>query len=122
MATANVGNTCYINSLLQCLYATTPLHAALSEAPHQRERCHNATAGCLTCSLRGFWHQMENSPRSEPVVPMEIVKAIVTMGYAEVVVAAEAPPCAFSLSFLSFRDKSCACQARSLCCHPPPPG
>jgi ubiquitin carboxyl-terminal hydrolase 36/42 len=46
----NTGNSCFLNSALQCLLHTPPLLRVLSN--HQKDKCRAKTGFCMTCGLR----------------------------------------------------------------------
>jgi ubiquitin carboxyl-terminal hydrolase 14 len=72
----NLGNTCYMNSTLQCLYAVPELRAALgggapAGAPPPGD---DAAAAGLAAAARGLFADLAASP--QPVPPLEFVLAL----------------------------------------------
>jgi len=46
----NVGNTCFLNSTLQCLFHTPSLMSIILQ--HSRKSCPNVSGFCMTCEFR----------------------------------------------------------------------
>jgi len=60
----NLGNTCYMNSCLQCMYSVPQLREAVGQYAGQgQDAAHN-----LTAAARGLFRQM-SQPRAPPVTP-----------------------------------------------------
>ncbi|KZT38955.1 cysteine proteinase [Sistotremastrum suecicum HHB10207 ss-3] len=67
----NTGNTCFLNSVLQCLLHLPPiLHVLLH---HVRNSCPAASAFCTTCRLREVFYSA-NGPGRKHFVPTPIIK------------------------------------------------
>lgn len=57
----NVGNTCYLNSVLQCLTYTTPLQLFLRGQDHSKENCAVEDGDfCIICELKECIKEMTN--------------------------------------------------------------
>ncbi|KAI0033752.1 hypothetical protein K488DRAFT_36143, partial [Vararia minispora EC-137] len=46
----NTGNTCFLNSALQCLLHTAPLHHVLNK--HEKSECRIKNGFCMSCALK----------------------------------------------------------------------
>ena len=66
----NLGNTCFLNSTLQCLMHTIPLKNYLLNEIHSK-RC-RIKGPCLFCSLESFINQCESANRGK-LAPRDIV-------------------------------------------------
>jgi len=70
----NLGNTCFINSVLQCLVYTLPLRNYFLSDAH-RMRCKSPKA-CVFCELITFWKQYLKTEKGEQLSPDSFVSAI----------------------------------------------
>lgn len=68
----NLGNTCYMNSTLQCLKAIPELRDALDTSPLNEGS--SDISDKMTVNLRELFHQMDDS--TEEVVPQDFVQAM----------------------------------------------
>ena len=64
----NLGNTCFLNSVLQGMVGTQPLREWSHAEAHEGE-------GKITCSLRRFMRQMQGGG-SQSVSPTQLLKAV----------------------------------------------
>ncbi|KAJ6538571.1 Usp36 protein [Mycena vulgaris] len=71
----NSGNTCFLNSALQCLLHTPPLLRVLLE--HTESKCRVKTGFCMTCSLRKVANQAYGSHNA--FVPVAISTKLQTI-------------------------------------------
>ncbi|GJJ07167.1 hypothetical protein Clacol_001367 [Clathrus columnatus] len=67
----NTGNTCFLNSVLQCLVHTTPLQHILKQHGSNTDKCRIVEGFCMACKLRDI---MENSfRRGKAFIPTGMV-------------------------------------------------
>lgn len=57
----NLGNTCFLNSVVQCLTYTAPLANFARENGHRREDC-RASGFCALCAMQGHIQRALNAP------------------------------------------------------------
>lgn len=68
----NLGNTCFLNSSLQCLAYTAPLANYLNHTDH-RKHCRSAGQFCMLCAMHQHLHNV-HSNAGQPIKPMHILK------------------------------------------------
>ncbi|GMQ08415.1 hypothetical protein CsSME_00052148 [Camellia sinensis var. sinensis] len=66
----NLGNTCYMNSTIQCLHSVPELKSALIKYPHSgRSNDLDQTSHLLTAATRELFTELDKSVK--PVAPMQ---------------------------------------------------
>ena len=78
----NLGNTCFLNSALQCLMHTPPLSVYLSQRLHE-QKCSQGRKGqfCALCSLESLFTESHLKTSSGKIMrPITIVKNIKSVG------------------------------------------
>nr|TKS17444.1 ubiquitin carboxyl-terminal hydrolase 7 isoform X1 [Populus alba] len=65
----NLGNTCYMNSTVQCLHSVPELKSALSNYPSQKSSDLDQTSHMLTAATRELFNELDKSVK--PVAPMQ---------------------------------------------------
>ncbi|KAF8388854.1 hypothetical protein HHK36_025534 [Tetracentron sinense] len=66
----NLGNTCYMNSTLQCLHSVPELKSALLKYPHsERSNDLDQSSHLLTCATRDLFNELDRNVK--PVAPMQ---------------------------------------------------
>ena len=82
----NMGNTCFLNSALQCLLHTAPLCTYLSQQTHSKH-CSagkdKAPSFCALCSMERLLvksHIKAKSEQKKSIAPVEIIKNIKAVG------------------------------------------
>ncbi|CAN8202066.1 unnamed protein product, partial [Coccothraustes coccothraustes] len=73
----NVGNTCFLNSVLQCLTYTAPLANYLLSREHSRA-CHQQ-GFCMMCIMEAHVNQVLHSPVST-ILPLAVLKVFRRIG------------------------------------------
>ncbi|NXR93915.1 UBP42 hydrolase, partial [Hypocryptadius cinnamomeus] len=73
----NVGNTCFLNSVLQCLTYTPPLANYLLSREHSRA-CHQQ-GFCMMCIMEAHVNKVLHSPVSA-ILPMAVLKVFRCIG------------------------------------------
>jgi len=80
----NMGNTCYLNSALQCLLYTPPLCSYLAKEIHSKNcRMKNEQRFCALCSLENIMknsHLKHKGDNVRAVIPRDIVKNLKSIG------------------------------------------
>lgn len=71
----NIGNTCFLNSVLQCLHYTAPLHNLLVFGEHQK-RCLCQAEHCMLCELAGLFKNMAKGSMCTPSTIVSRLKGI----------------------------------------------
>ncbi|KAH9049650.1 cysteine proteinase [Lactarius hengduanensis] len=73
----NTGNSCFLNSALQCLLHTPPLlHVLISHSPHNETLpCRVKTGFCMTCSLKAVM-EAAHGRRRQAVTPYQIANRL----------------------------------------------
>ncbi|KAF9105383.1 hypothetical protein BGX29_000082 [Mortierella sp. GBA35] len=74
----NLGNTCFLNSVLQCLTYTAPLVNYLRSNNHRRNAC-NTTNFCMMCELEKHVDACL-SGRRKPIEPSAIARRLKSIG------------------------------------------
>ncbi|CAK7356823.1 unnamed protein product [Dovyalis caffra] len=65
----NLGNTCYMNSTVQCLHSVPELKSALVNYPSQKSSDLDQTSHMLTAATRELFNELDKSVK--PVAPMQ---------------------------------------------------
>ncbi|KAJ6963713.1 hypothetical protein NC652_002128 [Populus alba x Populus x berolinensis] len=65
----NLGNTCYMNSTVQCLHSVPELKSALVSYPSQKSSDLDHTSHMLTAATRELFNELDKSVK--PVAPMQ---------------------------------------------------
>ncbi|KDP40803.1 hypothetical protein JCGZ_24802 [Jatropha curcas] len=65
----NLGNTCYMNSTIQCLHSVPELKSALVKYPSERRNDLDHTSHMLTAATRELFNELDKS--FKPVAPMQ---------------------------------------------------
>uniref|UniRef100_A0A6N2MPK4 Ubiquitin carboxyl-terminal hydrolase n=1 Tax=Salix viminalis TaxID=40686 RepID=A0A6N2MPK4_SALVM len=65
----NLGNTCYMNSTVQCLHSVPELKSALVSYPSQKSSDLDHTSHMLTSATRELFNELDKSVK--PVAPMQ---------------------------------------------------
>ncbi|CAN1286450.1 Ubiquitin carboxyl-terminal hydrolase 7 [Linum perenne] len=65
----NLGNTCYMNSTVQCLHSVPELKSALIKYPTERKNEVDQTSHMLTAATRELFNELDKSVK--PVAPMQ---------------------------------------------------
>jgi ubiquitin C-terminal hydrolase len=66
----NLGNTCFLNSILQCLTYTTPLQTFLLSLKKHREQCKKANQFCIVCSMQNHVRAcLSSNDKNRPIAP-----------------------------------------------------
>uniref|UniRef100_A0A6N2N524 Ubiquitin carboxyl-terminal hydrolase n=1 Tax=Salix viminalis TaxID=40686 RepID=A0A6N2N524_SALVM len=65
----NLGNTCYMNSTVQCLHSVPELKSALFNYPSQKSNDLDHTSHMLTAATRELFNELDKSVK--PVAPMQ---------------------------------------------------
>ncbi|KAJ4850039.1 deubiquitinating enzyme [Turnera subulata] len=65
----NLGNTCYMNSTIQCLHSVPELKSALTMYPSERSRDLDPKSHMLTAATRELFDELDKSVK--PVAPMK---------------------------------------------------
>ncbi|EEF28259.1 Ubiquitin carboxyl-terminal hydrolase, putative [Ricinus communis] len=65
----NLGNTCYMNSTVQCLHSVPELKSALVKYPSDRRNDLDQTSHMLTTATRELFNELDKSVK--PVAPMQ---------------------------------------------------
>ncbi|KAJ8774101.1 hypothetical protein K2173_009532 [Erythroxylum novogranatense] len=65
----NLGNTCYMNSTIQCLHSVPELKSALLKYPSNRRNDLDQTSHMLTAATRELFNELDKSVK--PVAPMQ---------------------------------------------------
>ena len=74
----NQGNTCFLNSVLQCLAYTAPLYNALNGDDHS-SKCRVQSQTCMLCEIQRNTKRIFDHPQSA-ISPMTIVNKIREIG------------------------------------------
>ncbi|OAY36537.1 ubiquitin carboxyl-terminal hydrolase 6 [Manihot esculenta] len=65
----NLGNTCYMNSTIQCLHSVPELKSALVNYPSEKRSDLDQTSHMLTAATRELFNELDRSVK--PVAPMQ---------------------------------------------------
>ncbi|KAF2301982.1 hypothetical protein GH714_031132 [Hevea brasiliensis] len=65
----NLGNTCYMNSTIQCLHSVPELKSALLKYPSEKRNDLDQTSHMLTAATRELFNELDKSVK--PVAPMQ---------------------------------------------------
>ncbi|WCJ39589.1 Ubiquitin carboxyl-terminal hydrolase 6 [Euphorbia peplus] len=65
----NLGNTCYMNSTVQCLHSVPELKSVLADYPSERRNDLDQTSHMLTAATRELFNELDKSVK--PVAPMQ---------------------------------------------------
>ncbi|RVW51894.1 Ubiquitin carboxyl-terminal hydrolase 7 [Vitis vinifera] len=79
----NLGNTCYMNSTVQCLHSVPELKSALIKYPHSgRSNDLDQPSHMLTCATRDLFSELDKNVK--PVAPMQfwMVCSLVSLFYS----------------------------------------
>jgi len=77
----NLGNTCFLNSALQCLLHTPPLCSYLIQKSHSKNCTQKANNFCALCSLERLSEKSRiKKENKRSVAPIEIIKNIKAVG------------------------------------------
>lgn len=74
----NMGNTCFLNSVLQCLTYTAPLNNFLLSNQH-KDSC-KSTNCCMMCQLESHVSRCSMHGKNQPIAPKAIVGRLKTIG------------------------------------------
>ncbi|KAH9060963.1 cysteine proteinase [Lactarius vividus] len=74
----NTGNSCFLNSALQCLLHTPPLlHVLISHSPHNdTQPCRVKSGFCMTCSLKAVMEVAHSRSRRQAFTPYHIANRL----------------------------------------------
>ena len=73
---ANLGNTCYLNSVLQILAHSHEFHRAVTYTPHS-VNCQNS-GFCIVCEVEKVLHELYSINTHEAIVPQTLVDGFLT--------------------------------------------
>lgn len=78
---SNLGNTCFLNSVLQCLIYTAPLsNSLLSDGQDHARQCRMSGGFCLYCEMHRLAHKCLSPGVGRVVTPSQIVSRLRSIG------------------------------------------